>query len=112
MTLLFFFLPSALYEELSAAKFSREFWTGLSVWDNVRYDYKQFSATGANYGIASVLLPCAGRTVSTEPVLQISNFSSYFICLSIFSKTTYTAMITSTIAVQCTINHINRIIIG
>ena len=55
----------------------------------------------------------AGETLSPEP-LQIFKFSSYFICLSIFSKTTFTTMITATIAVQCTINqpYKSRIIIG
>ena len=43
----------------------------------------EFVPTKANLKWARKL-KTKGETVSPEPVLQISNFSSYFMCLSIF----------------------------
>ena len=51
-------------------------------------DGTNVNAVGVGGFTALTHAAISGETVSPKPVLQIFNFSSYFMCLPIFSKTT------------------------
>lgn len=55
-----------LYQELNEAKFDPSWWESLSMYDALRYDYKQFAQAKASgegkwtYGMSSILLSLDG----------------------------------------------------
>lgn len=46
-----------LYHSLVAAKFDAGFWSGLTIQQCLRYDYKEFTTNGKTYGLSSCLCP-------------------------------------------------------
>jgi exopolyphosphatase len=67
----------ALFEYLSQSKFDRGFWSGLSAYDALRLDFKQFTTSnGDAFGVSSVLLPLCEFAEKSNVVLDISRFMS------------------------------------
>jgi exopolyphosphatase len=55
-----------LFEVLQGAKFDPLFWSGLSVRDALRLDYKQFSSPTTTFGISTVLVPAKEFTQTND----------------------------------------------
>ena len=50
--------PTKLFNLLQGAKYNENFWTSLSVYDGIKYDYKDFAVGGTGrFGVSTVLMP-------------------------------------------------------